>query len=161
MPLPELLTGKEPSPHSDNREHRGTGPSGKRQPTGLDPWPCVVTFGALASARPKYKSAQIRLLWPEIKKALADGHKLRQIWESLDEDGIHLSYSKFRSYIARLKRADETGKAAPTRVSKDAARTATDPESPEFDPAKNLRERLNKRPGFQFDERPPDLKKLV
>ena len=161
MPLPTLLTGKEPNQQDENRDLRGTGPSGKRLPAGLDAWPRVVKFGALASGRPKYKSAQIRLLWPEIKKALADGHKLRQIWESLDEDGIHLSYSKFRSYVARLKGLDGTEQAAPTTNAKDAARTATGGESPDFDPARNLRERLNNRPGFQFDERPPDLKKLV
>lgn len=161
MPLPTLLTGKEPNQHDENRDRRGTGQSGKRESTGLDPWPSVVEFDALTDGRPKYKSAQIRLLWPEIKNAVAGGHKLRQIWECLDEDGIHLSYSKFRHYIARLKRMDVSGQGVPTLDVKEASRAVTAPESPEYDPAKNLRERLNKRPGFQFDERPPDLKKLV
>lgn len=154
------MNGKEPNQHDENRGHRRTGPSGKKDPTCLDPWPRVVTFSALAGGRPKYKSAQIKLLWPEIKKALADGHKLRQIWESLDEDGINLSYSKFRSYIARLKRSmpmDQTGQAPAEPPTKRA--TAT--EAVANDPLANLRDRLNNRPGFQFDERPPDIKKLI
>ena len=78
----------------------------------------------------------------EIKKAVAGGHKLRQIWECLDEDGIHLSYSKFWYYVARLKRTDVSGQGVPTLDVKEASRAVADPESPEYDPAKNLRERL-------------------
>ncbi len=155
-----FLRSKESNHDDKNPGHLGIGQSGKSEPTGRDPWPRVFKFDELKGDRPKYKSAQIRLLWPEIKKALADGHKLRQIWERVGEDGVQLSYSKFRSYIARLKRVGRSGQDAQLPDINESSRKAA-PESPEYDPAKNLHERLNKRPGFQFDERPPDLKKLV
>jgi hypothetical protein len=39
-----------------------------------------------------------------------------------------------------------------------ASRTA---EAAPYDPLANLRDRLTRRPGFQYDDRPPDEGKLI
>jgi hypothetical protein len=150
----------EPDPNSRHRRAGRT--PGKTDSAAPTERPRAVSLGALTEVQPKFKSAQIGLLWPEIKEAIAGGHKLRQIWERLGEDGIHLSYSKFRYYIARLKRIETSGKgAAPPSHAAQSVRKGADPVSPAHDPLANLRDRLSKRPGFEFDERPPDIKKLI
>jgi hypothetical protein len=133
---------------------------GKTDAAAPDVRPRTASFRALREGRPKFKSAQIGLLWPEIQEAVAGGHKLRQIWECLNEDGIHLSYAKFRYYVARLKRNEMSGREVQHSAT-GAARKKADASLPAHDALANLRERLNKRPGFEFDERPPDIRKLV
>jgi hypothetical protein len=136
-------------------------PPGKNNPFDRSTSPARSEhLSALVDAAPKFKSGQIQGLWPQITDALAGGHKLKQIWESMSRDGLDVSYSRFRHVVAYLKRShpiDDKSRPRPDR----RTQRSIDPESPDFDPARNLRERLNKRPGFQFDERPPDLKKLV
>ena len=117
---------------------------------------------------PKFKSAQIRHLWPKIKAALEHGHKLKRIWECLGNDGIQLSYGKFRWYVARLKRLESEGAdlsgdggEASRMSSSSAPNIGVQVSTGKRDPLANLRERTNKRPGFEFDERPPDVKKLI
>jgi hypothetical protein len=149
----------EPDPNSRHRRAGRT--PGKTDSAAPTERPRAVSLGALTEDQPKFKSAQIALLWPEIKDAIAGGHKLRQIWECLGEDGVHLSYSKFRYYIARLKHTDTSGQGAPHPRTAPPARKGTDPVLPAHDPLANLRDRLSKRPGFEFDERPPDIKKLI
>ncbi|MEP6755969.1 MAG: TraK family protein [Chthonomonadales bacterium] len=116
----------------------------------------------LIEGKPQSKLGRIRWHWPDIKAALRDGHQLKQVWECLVLDGIDLSYSKFRTYIVRLRRleaagADLPGSASPTRETGPPLQQVT----LKRDPLANLRDRVNKRPGFEFDERPPDRKKLI
>jgi len=106
-------------------------------------------------------------LWPQIKCALREGHKIKDVWQRLVEDGLDLSYSRLRWYIARLKRLEAAGSLSPT-VSTERERATVRARETELrsaglqrDPLSNLRDRLNKRTGFQFDERPPDEKKLI
>ena len=134
--------------------------------------PAVTPTGAPASqlsslvaARPRSKLGQVRRLWPEIKAALRDGHQLKQVWECLSEDGIELSWSKFRTYIVRLRKLEAAGAEMPHRgaepVETTPSRRNSQPAPPNRDALANLRERINNRPGFEFDERPPDAKKLI
>jgi hypothetical protein len=120
---------------------------------------------ALTACTPKFKSGQIRALWPHIRDAIAAGHKLKQIWECLGQNGLALSYSRFRYYVATLKRSEPReqqhtrssvpfGTPSGTRVNISAGETPRDALA-------NLRERMNNRPGFEFDSRPPDVKKLI
>jgi len=118
---------------------------------------------------PKFKSAQIRRLWPQIKAALREGHTLKRIWECLNDDGVQLSYAKLRWHVATLRRLESEGveiegggtEAQVTRSITAPTRTTSDSDAPKRDPLANLRERMNKRPGFEFDERPPDPRKLL
>jgi hypothetical protein len=131
------------------------------------PLSSVSSLAALAGQRPRTKAGQVQWLWPQIKSALQEGHKIRDIWECLVKDGLDVSYSRLRWYVARLKRSESAGAALPT-ILPDQERApviishAEERSGPtRRDPLANLRDRLNKRPGFQFDERPPDEKKLV
>jgi hypothetical protein len=113
--------------------------------------------------------AQIRWLWPEICEAFGAGHSLKHICEHLNQCGLGITYSLLRQYATRLRRAaakhnPKRALAVPVRAS-GRARTGTAEPSIDavpsgFDPLANLRERLAKRPGFQFEERPPDDSKL-
>jgi hypothetical protein len=133
---------------------------------------------ALPMRKPARKSAQIRWLWPEISEALAAGHTIGDVRRELALDGIEISYSKLRTYVARLRK---TAPRNPPHNSVSESRTpasngpcieasprahssAPGPEgvkTPPYDPLANLRERLSGRPGFRYDDRPPDEKKLI
>lgn len=123
-------------------------------------------LAALVLQTPKTKSGQVQFLWPQIKSALRQGHTIREVWESLSRDGLELSYSRLRYYVARLRRRDASCADIPVRQTR-GADIAAAPEprdhsiSGDNDPAFNLRNRLNNRPGFHWDESPPDLKKLI
>jgi hypothetical protein len=125
------------------------------------------SLAALTGQRPRTKAGQVQWLWPQIKSALREGHKIRDIWECLVKDGLDLSYSRLRWYVARLKRLEGAGGVLPTTPpdQERAPVIVSDGEqrlgSTRRDPLANLRDRLHKRPGFQFDERPPDEKKLI
>ena len=62
---------------------------------------------ALPKRRPVRKSAQIRWLWLEIREALAAGHTINDVRQELARDGLAISYSKLRTYVARLRKADQ------------------------------------------------------
>ena len=95
--------------------------------------------------------------------ALAAGHSLKDVWEELGRDGIELSYSKFRSYVARLRKTQSVGQ-TPALADPDAAHSPR-PERKAVaqvrDPLANLREKTARRPGFEYDESPPDESKLI
>lgn len=117
----------------------------------------------LPSCRPKTKIGQIRWLWPEVLTALAAGHSLKDVWEELSRDGIELSYSKFRSYVARLRKTHSVSRVpALADVDEDhSPRPASNAVMPVRDPLANLREKTARRPGFEYDESPPDESKLI
>jgi hypothetical protein len=125
----------------------------------------VSQLSSLVEGRPQSKLGQVRRVWPEIKAALRDGHQLKQVWECLVGDGIELSWSKFRTYIARLRKLEAAGVDMPSGgtqpVETALPRRTPQPDSTKRDALANLRERTSNRPGFEFDERPPDVKKLI
>jgi hypothetical protein len=137
-----------------------------------------IHLTALPGHRPARKSAQIRWLWPEIGDALAAGHTIGDIRRELALDGLEISYSNLRTHVARLRkshqlqpivnRRDAPTALPPTNVpagatpavppTNPASRTA---ETAPYDPTANLRDRLTRRPGFQYHDRPPDEGKLI
>jgi hypothetical protein len=131
------------------------------------PFSSGTSLATLSGERPRTKAGQVQWLWPQIKCALREGHKIKDIWECLVADGLELSYSRLRWYIARLKRLEAAGAAEPTLPpAQERAPVLVNHAEPSTrltrrDPLANLRDRLNKRPGFEFDERPPDEKKLI
>jgi hypothetical protein len=159
--------GKGPLPRPDSPSHHA---DFRR----ADP----IHLNSLPAHRPARKSAQIRWLWPEISEALAAGHTISDIRRELALDGLEISYSNLRTHVARLRKSDPiqpivnrhpvpTGPAAagvpasaplavlPTNPTSQAAEIAP------YDPLANLRDRLTRRPGFEYDGRPPDEKKLI
>ena len=121
----------------------------------------------------------MRQAWPDIKALFDAGHSLKDIWMWLNEIGIEIGYARLSHYTGQLKRRDQAAAAAehsstildqggdrdnPASVSNDgAARGRTTPvqgAGPVHDPLANLREREDRRPGFQYNS-DPDIKKLI
>jgi hypothetical protein len=127
-------------------------------------------LSTLPGLRPETKAGQIRWLWPEITAALSVGHSVKEVCRELNRDGIEIPYSRLRLYIAQLRRTGPIAGGPGNRLSEV---TATPVETPAprrvpvagtnapNDPLANLRERLANRPGFEYDERPPDISKLI
>jgi hypothetical protein len=129
--------------------------------------------------KPRTKAGQIRQAWPDIKALFDAGHSLKDIWMWLNEIGIEIGYARLSHYTGQLKRRDKTAVPAVTlplvpeatvvadrplsASSEKAAReTRTEPEmspAPD-DPLANIREREDRRPGFQYNPE-PDVKKLI
>jgi hypothetical protein len=61
-------------------------------------------FKALKAALPATKIGAVVALLPEIRHLQRQGHKTRAIWESLQRDGIDMSYELFRVYLGRARR---------------------------------------------------------
>jgi hypothetical protein len=126
---------------------------------------------ALRAEKPATAGGQIRWAWPEIKAALDVGHSLKTVHERLTEVGIELPYRRLSHYVTRLRR-EETEQAVHFSAQRDrvAAETpgTTEPKSaPEpaaepngRDPLANLRRLSTSRPGFRWDEGPPNKDKL-
>lgn len=129
---------------------------------------------ALRAEKPATQMGQLRWAWPEVKAALEHGHSLTTIHQRLAEVGIEIPYRRLSFYIGRLRReeANSDGSAAlapPAQQTVGAIPTAVPapPSSPsratqpsERDPLANLRKLSTARPGFQWDEAPPDKDKL-
>ncbi len=129
--------------------------------------------------KPRTKAGQIRQAWPDIKALFDAGHSLKDIWIWLNEIGIEIGYARLSHYTGQLKRRDQA--AAPavtlpllsettpvadqpvsTSTKKAARETRPGPErspAPD-DPLANIREREDRRPGFQYNPE-PDVKKLI
>jgi hypothetical protein len=129
--------------------------------------------------KPRTKAGQIRQAWPDIKALFDAGHSLKDIWIWLNEIGIEIGYARLSHYTGQLKRRDKT--AAPpltlplvpdttpvadqpvsASTEKAARETRTEPQkspAPD-DPLANIREREDRRPGFQYNPE-PDVKKLI
>lgn len=71
------------------------------------------TFAALKTALPATKIGAVVALFPEIRRLQRQGHKTRAIWESLQRDGIDVSYALFRVYLGRARRRLERNDTQP------------------------------------------------
>lgn len=61
-------------------------------------------FRELKNEKPRSKMAFLRGLYPEIAATLQMGHTLKDIHQSLVEDGVEVSYTVFLSYVNRIRR---------------------------------------------------------
>jgi hypothetical protein len=139
----------------------------------------LTRLRARLAEKPRTKAGQVRQAWPDIKALFDAGHSLNDIWMWLNEIGIEIGYARLSHYTGQLKRRDQAAAAAehsstildqggardtPASVSNDgAARETTAPvqgAGPVPDPLANLREREDRRPGFQYNS-DPDIKKLI
>jgi hypothetical protein len=127
--------------------------------------------------KPRTKVGQIRQAWPDIKALFDAGHSLKDIWMWLNEIGIEIGYARLSHYTGQLKRRDQTAAHAATlpliadiphidrqsvpASTEGAAREMKPQRSPTpADPLANIREREDRRPGFQYNSE-PDVKKLI
>jgi hypothetical protein len=129
--------------------------------------------------KPRTKVGQIRQAWPDIKALFDAGHSLKDIWMWLNEIGIEIGYARLSHYIGQLKRRDQTaapaatfpliagaspinGRSVPTSIEGAARESNTESQGPPppNDPLANIREREDRRSGFQYNSE-PDAKKLI
>jgi hypothetical protein len=73
----------------------------------------LQAFKALKAALPTTKIGAVVALFPEIRHLQRQGHKTRAIWESLQRDGIDMSYELFRVYLGRARRRLERNNPRP------------------------------------------------
>ena len=123
---------------------------------------------ALRAEKPASQMGQLRWAWPEVKTALEHGHSLTTVHQRLAEVGIEIPYRRLSFYIGRLRREEaENRGAVATAAGQPVGPTSPRPssrspvdQSGERDPLANLRKLSSARPGFQWDEAPPDKDKL-
>jgi len=130
----------------------------------------LARLKTLQDAEPAKLSKLIGILWPDIRAAISHGHTLKFISNRLQEVGIPISYHQLVVYVGRLRRTDaiepfETAR-GPERtgqILKPSEKTVfNECEGATRDPLANIKDRLiHNRPGFNFDDRPPDKKKLI
>ena len=139
----------------------------------------LTRLRARLAEKPRTKAGQVRQAWPDIKALFDAGHSLKDIWMWLNEIGIEIGYARLSHYTGQLKRRDQAAAAAEHAsaildkgsardtsafVSTDgAARETTAPAQgagPVHDPLANIREREQRRTGFQYNSE-PDIKKLI
>jgi hypothetical protein len=115
----------------------------------------------------------VRQAWPEIRDLISAGHSLKDIWAWLNESGVSIGYARLSHYVGQLRKQERLGLSPASRGPIDTARSplALRPEPqvegasgqvpiPAHDPLANVRGRLEKRPGFNYNSE-PDLKKLI
>jgi hypothetical protein len=123
------------------------------------PW-IAETIDRLAQRRgkkPSTKAAQLRVLWPEIRAAKAEGQSLATICQWLEEDaGIVVTVHSLGSYITRLRRKEQTTPVAPTRPAA-PARSKTSASTTRTQIPVNAK----KTRGFEYPPGPPDESKLI
>ncbi len=138
----------------------------------------LARLRARKGEKPRTKAGQVRQAWPDIKALFDAGHSLKDIWIWLNEIGIEIGYARLSHYTGQLKRRDQAAARAekisavpdgvrdgrlPLASAGEAARESrSQPESvpASDDPLANIREREDRRSGFQYNSE-PDMKKLI
>ena len=138
----------------------------------------LTRLRARKGEKPRTKAGQVRQAWPDIKALFDAGHSLKDIWIWLNEIGIEIGYARLSHYTGQLRRRDQAAARAekvsvsphgvgdgrvPLASTEEAAREINSP--PESvptsdDPLANIREREDRRSGFQYNSE-PDMKKLI
>jgi|SRR5579871_723166 len=114
----------------------------------------LIHLRSLQAAQPGTGTGQVAAAWEEIETNLAQGMKLREVWDAATLDGLEIPYPQFRVYVSRLRRRRRRASApAPEKPQRqtNADNGPTDPRSP--DPFRNLREEREKKQqsGFEYD----------
>lgn len=113
----------------------------------------------LVTKEPSTKSGLIRMLWPEIEKALNAGHSIKEICFALNRDGIEINYSNLRHCIACLKRKNVDEMKQPERGSFEVP---TDPDSSNSnDPRAALKTQRARKTKFDHNPFSSRIKDLV
>ncbi len=127
--------------------------------------------------KPRTKAGQVRQAWPAIKELFDAGHKLKDVCLWLNEVGVVIGYSRLSDYINQLKRRDqmlaltesmsilaETARVSNLPPKDPATENASRETKTELerstDPLANIKQREDRRSGFQYNPE-PDVKKLI
>ena len=113
----------------------------------------------LTATPPKKKAALIRSLLPTIEAALRSGQTLKDIWETLDEQGLDIGYHVFQMTLWRARRSKAgTAQRGWGKDSKPSdAQHPPDRAVPTVearDPLANLKRLEANRPGFHWRATP-------
>ena len=112
----------------------------------------------LEKTAPRTATGRVTAVWAVIKSNLAEGKKLREVYEAAMRDGLNVPYMQFRVYIHRLRKRDlrrglRPGPGHPQRTAERVAAQRQD-RKVEMDPLRNLREQRTKTRGFDYDPFP-------
>jgi hypothetical protein len=119
----------------------------------------LTRLRARRGEKPRTKAGQVRQAWPDIKALFEAGHSLKDIWVWLNEIGIEIGYARLSHYTGQLKRRDQALAASTDGAPRDIS-TALERTPTANDPLANIREREDRRSGFQYNSE-PDIKKLI
>ena len=114
----------------------------------------MVHLRLLSSVQPATSMGKVIAAWNEIEAGLAQGMKLREVWEAARLDGLEIPYPQFRVYVSRLRRRRERSEATKTPPRRASTANPDDALSaPPLDPFRNLREEREKgkQSGFEYD----------
>jgi hypothetical protein len=137
----------------------------------------LTRLRARKAEKPRTKAGQVRQAWPDIKALFEAGHSLKDIRTWLNEIGIDIGYARLSDYTGQLRRRDqaaahtethathgvgrvETPRALAVTEAKAQEKSWTDRVASADDPLANIREREDRRSGFQYNSE-PDTKKLI
>ena len=99
---------------------------------------------ALIRGGPACKRVLVRLLWPKIRASLGLGHTAKDVHQSLELDGVEITYHTLCRYIAEMKRQEGEDASPPTatrlRQTQGSGGSAT------RDPLKNVRRLTEEKP---------------
>lgn len=139
----------------------------------------LKSLKALQGEPPKTQIALVRIAWPEIKLALAQGHSLRVVHERLLEAHILIKYPLLSQYIRRLRREEQSadqiagvvgakiaaagaGPTEPLRATVAHMSTPVNANQPDSKhPLADFEERVGKVKTFKFKPGLPDESKLI
>ncbi len=122
----------------------------------------LLHLRSLSTAQPTTHTGQVTWAWNEIKTALANGMRLREVWEAAKLDGLDIPYPQFRVYVSRLRRRLRQTPSIPQpepRAIKETA--ATLQEQGVHDPFKNIREAREKKKQTSFEYDPFSIHKRL
>ena len=124
----------------------------------------METIETLRRIGPTTKTGFIRRALPQIDQALADGVRLKSIWQGFHDKGLEVSYKHFVTYVSRVrcqeKRKGRKAKKCLEGQAAGAGKTEVPPEVPEHDPFANLRRAEAERTVFNY-RGTRDLEELV
>src|SRR5580692_7113786 len=72
-----------------------------------------VHLRSLLAVQPATSTGQVAAAWVEIEASLANGMKLREVWEAARLDGLEIPYPQFRVYVSRVRRRQRRLTSAP------------------------------------------------
>lgn len=139
----------------------------------------LKSLKALQGEPPKTQIALVRLAWPEIKLALAQGHSLRVVHQRLLEAHLPIKYGLLSQYVRRLRReeqsADQIAGVAGAKILRSVAGprervrttpvhtlTPVDANQPDPNhPLADFEKRIGKVNRFNFTPGLPDESKLI
>lgn len=111
----------------------------------------------LTATPPKKKAALIRSLLPTIEAALRSGQTLKDIWETLNKQGLNMGYHVFQMTLWRARRSKAgtaPGWGKDTKPSDSQPPDGDVPTLEARDPLANLKRLEANRPGFHWRATP-------